>query len=516
MKMKHHLLALSAMGLLGSSAFALTHVTADITADTKWTTAGSPYILEQLIYVKNGATLDIAPGVIIRGQPWSGSVSIADAGALAVTTNSKIQARGTASAPIIFTTAARDVDANGAVDKTGGFPVRWTATDGDAGWLDANPVSAPLPPLDTLGAKNMSLWGGVILLGDAPTNNGNQVDIDADTILDDGFGIAEGIAGADAVYGGFNSEHNAGVMRYVSIRHGGIGIVPTKEINALTLYSVGNKTTLSYLDIYCNSDDGIEIFGGTVNLDHVNVSFADDDSLDMDEGYQGTIQFAFIYQGFGYGDHGMELDGSDEATAENQASTPLFPITNVGLYNTTVVMKKAKSGIDMDSGFAGIVANNIVVQASGLSDGTGIKVAGNVGGEVSTSSPAHFGAGDFQIRNNTVFGFATLYSAVSNTAPAWSMSATGAVSGTAFDEFYPNPLNRTLNPSLQGTSDTLGGINPRPSLAASALVYGTTLDAAYVRSPAVATSYKGAFDRTASSLWTTGWTALNKAGYLVD
>jgi hypothetical protein len=525
---KRHLLAAGALALFGSaSAFAYTEVPAgEITTNTKWTAANSPYILQGIVYVKSGAILDIEPGTIIRGQPRS-NASTFDPGALVITPTGKIQARGTVANPIIFTTAAQSAGNGIFTDvNTDNIPDRWISTDGDSNYLDSDPNGSPLPPKNSNGVKNANMWGGLVLMGDSFTNNGGEVDVNAPAGIgteDDGYGIAEGLSGANAVYGGVNSEHNVGVLKYVSIRHGGAELTAGKELNGLTCYAIGSKSTVSYIDVYSTGDDGLEIFGGTANFDHINLNYCDDDGLDMDEGFQGTIQFVFILQGKGYGDSGMELDGEDKV--EGFPSTPIFPVGDARIYNATVLVNSSDNaggsrGVRMRAGFTGMLANSIVKNFAASASGTGIAVDGLSGIETEPSARTQFNLGYTQLRNNTVNGFATAYTAHGPGTGTITISATGAVSGTYQSEslpgvYYPNTLNRTFDTGIVTPDhDVANGIDPRPSLSANAGAYGTTMDSAYVTSPAVATAYKGAFDRTANTLWTTLWTALNKRGIL--
>lgn len=532
MKKSSYILGLAA--LLSSSAFAATiNVTADITTNTTWNAADT-YILDKVIYVK-GATLDIPAGTVVRGQPDESSLV---GGSLVVRPNAKIMIRGTSTNPVIFTTAALDTDLDGKVNKVGGKFVRWTSGN-DTKFFDLNPKTAPLTPtcttdseldVDTIIRTN-AMWGGLIIAGDAFTNNSNQVDVDASgsvTSADLGIGIIEGLTGTDAQYGGTNESHNGGSVKYVSLRHGGLGLTADKEINALTLYAVGRDTTIENIDIYSTSDDGIEIFGGDVNVKYANINYADDDGFDVDEGWRGSAQFLFILQGtldsLLIGDNGMELDGEDKG--ENQAGT-IDPLPFGKIYNSTVWMASATTGARMRAGFAGVLANNIFQHIGTNTGSVGIKTdstsSSGVAAETTPSARSNFGTGLLQIRNNAVYRFATNYTAFTDNL---AVTAAGAVSGTIFGSaianvYYPATNNRSDLTSATDMFDvsaishtTANGINPRPKSTANVGGYGSTQDGAYVATPLVSTAYKGAFDRTATSLWTTGWTAMNKRGIL--
>ncbi|MFI5320465.1 MAG: hypothetical protein ACHQ6V_12890, partial [Myxococcota bacterium] len=182
----------------------------DITANTTWT---GTIVLQSPVFVKNGATLTITPGTIVRGQPrqalFVAGQTAGSPGALIVTQNGRIVADATAGNSIIMTTAATDNNNDGVADDVDaplGFKDPWAA--GDV-FLDDTCGSAPLAPLDKAGNGNVQLWGGLVVLGNAPTNLAN---------VSVGLGLAYGqttIEGlpapgfpiADAAFGG-NTPHD--------------------------------------------------------------------------------------------------------------------------------------------------------------------------------------------------------------------------------------------------------------------------------------------------------------------
>ena len=97
-----------------------------------------------------------------------------------------------------------------------------------------------------------------------------------------------------------------------------------EEINGLTLGAVGSETTIEHVEVIANLDDGIEWFGGTVDVSNVLVWAADDDAIDIDQAYSGTIDNAIVIA-FEGTDHGLEIDGP-EGTA-----TGSFTLTNVSI-----------------------------------------------------------------------------------------------------------------------------------------------------------------------------------------
>ncbi|MBN1132814.1 MAG: hypothetical protein JXR52_11125 [Bacteroidales bacterium] len=234
----------------------------NITANTTWK-SGEVYILGGRITVVGGVTLTIEPGVIIKGQAGTG----ASATALLIARGATLIAEGTEADPIIFTSVADEIQ------------------PGD--------VASPnlIPELN-------GLWGGLLILGKAP------ISADAESVQ------IEGIPPTDpnGLYGGNIPNDNSGIIKYVSIRHGGANIGEGNEINGLTLGGVGSGTVIENIEVVANQDDGIEWFGGTVNVKNVVVWNTGDDAIDTDQGWAGTLDnFVVISPG----DECFELDGGE-------------------------------------------------------------------------------------------------------------------------------------------------------------------------------------------------------------
>lgn len=248
-------------------------VTSNISSDVTWT-ADKTYILATRVTVLDGATLTIEPGTVIKGE-----AGVADnATALLVARGGTLMAEGTASAPIIFTSIADEI----------------TPEDVAAG----NFESPNLTP-DING-----LWGGVIVLGYAHISASND-DGDLTEIQIEGIPASD----TNGLYGGTDDADNSGSIAYISIRHGGTNIGSGNEINGLSLGGVGTGTSISNVEIVANQDDGIEFFGGTVNIDGVLVWNQGDDGLDTDQAWNGTCSnFALITPA---GGSGFELDGPE-------------------------------------------------------------------------------------------------------------------------------------------------------------------------------------------------------------
>lgn len=236
-----------------------------LTTNETWT-KDNVYILKGKVVVSAGVILTINAGTLIKGAEGTGSL----ASALVVASGGKIMAMGTASEPIIFTSIMDDIKQGQIVS----------------------------PNLDE--TKN-GLWGGLIVLGNAPVSveSGDVAQIEGIPV-DDTFGS----------YGGPNTSDNSGVIQYVSIRHGGATIGEGNEINGLTLGGVGNGTVIENIEVLANQDDGIEFFGGTVNVTNAVVWAQGDDGYDIDQAYAGTITNV-VYIAGADSDHGMEVDGPE-------------------------------------------------------------------------------------------------------------------------------------------------------------------------------------------------------------
>lgn len=207
------------------------------------------YILSGRVVVTNNAVLTINAGTIIKADATGGE----NATALVIDRNAKIKANGSPTEPIIFTSVSDDIE---------------------PGQLSGS----------VLDQQDRELWGGLIILGNAPVSEDGQYSADG------ALGLIEGIpTSANLFYGGSASNDNSGNLNYVSIRHSGVALGGDNEIQGLTLAGVGSGTTISHIEIVASNDDGIEIFGGTVDINNIVVGWQKDDAFDIDQNYSGTI-----------------------------------------------------------------------------------------------------------------------------------------------------------------------------------------------------------------------------------
>lgn len=220
-------------------------ISADITDDTTWT-ADKVYLIKGVIHVTEGAELTIEPGTIIIGEEFSG-------GTLVISRGSKIHAVGTKEEPIIFTSEFPD------------------------------------------GAKARGQFGGLVVLGNASNFKSANMLVDglaASVLNQHGPGGPAGDSGLSAS-DTTNDGESSGEIKYVRIEFGGTEIADGKEVNGLTLGSVGSGTEISYVQVNTTLDDCFEWFGGTVDADHLVCNNEGDDMFDTDAGWRGTIDTFF-------------------------------------------------------------------------------------------------------------------------------------------------------------------------------------------------------------------------------
>ena len=252
----------------------------------------SIYILTTRIVVEDGATLSIEAGTIIKGRAGSGE----NASVLIIARGAKLNVNGTSDAPVIFTSEA---------DK-----------------IEPGSIASPNLTSDIAG-----LWGGVIILGKAPGSFKN----DALEIPIEGIPTTD----TNGMYGGSQATDNSGTINYISIRHGGTNIGEGNEINGLTLGSVGSGTSIKGVEVVGNADDGIEWFGGTVNVSNVMIWNSNDDAMDTDQDWVGTCSDFIIVSP--NGGSAFELDGPEGTEKVNDDIRTYHLFENGTLYTGTSI-----------------------------------------------------------------------------------------------------------------------------------------------------------------------------------
>ncbi len=306
-------------------------VSGEIDEDQTWT-ADKTYLLQGTspVFVVGNHTLTIEPGTVIKGAGLGT--------ALVVTRGSRLVANGTADAPIVFT-------------------------------------SGVIP-----GLRNPGDWGGVVLLGSAPLNFAS--------------GTIEGIAADDTrgAYGGpaageGDATSDCGSLKYVRIEFAGYQYSVDNELNGLTLGGCGNKTVIDYVQVHRGFDDGIEFFGGTVDIKHVVITNSTDDALDWDRGWTGRGQFIIVRTDPNVSDSAIEADNRDGANSA-------LPRSNPTLSNLTLIGDEGtpSPGVVLRRGTFASIQNAIVMGFAG--GGIDVRDADSVNGTVT---------GDLSFSNSIFF-----------------------------------------------------------------------------------------------------------------
>jgi hypothetical protein len=301
-------------GLAGAAQASEIFVTQDISVSETWT-ANNTYNLQDQIYVLPGATLTIEAGTLVASTTNLG-------GSLAVCKGAQIFVKGTQADPVIMTSKA-DV-----ATWTGGNPQTGTWREAASEWGN----------LTVMGAAYISEDA---IAGNVPTPNPNNVGAME--------GLVAGFPGDTKVlYGGGDDDDDSGSIHFLSLRYGGKVIGLNNELNGLSLGGIGRDTDIDHVDIMNNVDDGIEIWGGTVNIKYFNIWNVGDDCFDVDQGWRGKAQFGLLVQGYsvdaaqgsGVGDNCFETDGAENSDWQ--------PVTTAVIYNVTAVGQP----VDGDQGTA--------------------------------------------------------------------------------------------------------------------------------------------------------------------
>ncbi|MCA9285209.1 MAG: hypothetical protein KDA22_08355 [Phycisphaerales bacterium] len=271
-------------------------VSQNIATSTTWT-SGNTYNLTKQIYVLPGATLTIEPGTIVASTP-----SANGGGSLAVTRGARIFVNGTFANPVIMT----------------------SKNDNFTTWREA-----------------ANEWGNLTIMGRAFISNsfvaGNTATCNANNVSPMEGLTPDFVGDPNTLYGGGDDDDDSGCISFLSLRYGGRVLGLANELNGLSLGGIGRGTDIQYVEVMNNVDDGIEIWGGTVNLKYISIWNVGDDSFDIDQGWRGKAQFGLIVQGYsldaaqgsGVGDNNFETDGAENSDAQ--------PVTTANIYNFTVI-----------------------------------------------------------------------------------------------------------------------------------------------------------------------------------
>jgi trimeric autotransporter adhesin len=359
------------------------------------------------------ATLTIEPGVTLFGESGSDF--------MVVNRGSRLIADGEVSAPIIMTSAddlARQADDDPGNDDGG----------------------------DSIGE-----WGGLVILGQAPINRCRDA---ATPGTVDCENVVEGVTNPQAFYGGADANDDSGTLRYFQIRFAGFAInADGDELNGITAAGLGDGTTLDFVQVHNNADDGIEFFGGTANAKHIILTGMDDDSLDTDNGWQGALQYLIVRQ---------REEGGDNIVEASSVEPGVAPLSNANVSNFTFVGNRSNA-FRFNSGTVGRYVNGVVAygqECFRYQDSAGDGEAGfTAGADPSFDSVLFDCEGGLATEN-------------SDTAAAEGAIAAGTnistdVENSLASTFFPGPSElavtpfdaSTLDPFLEAT-DYVGAFGP--------------------------------------------------------
>ena len=268
----------------------------ELTNDTTWILNGLVRIGDDNV---NSATLRIEPGTVIIGAGQTADY-------IYVSPGSKIFANGTPDAPIVLT-SPQDGFIEGTVPQPGDL-------------------------------------GGLVVSGNAPANACPEAPFNCFSEFDQ-----------TQRFGGDDPYDSSGEISYFQVRYAGIEFQPNAEVNSFTFQGVGSGTKVHHLQAYRGQDDGVEFFGGTVNVNYMVVTEGGDDAVDWDLGYSGNLQYGLVYHGEGFGeDYGIE-------GASNPDSFDALPRATPGLANYTFLGNgNGDSGILFKDGSGGRIFNTVV------------------------------------------------------------------------------------------------------------------------------------------------------------
>lgn len=174
------------------------------------------------------------------------------------------------------------------------------------------------PIVFTAANKVQQAWGGIVLCGKAPINKGNTANAEVSGLP----------------YGGTVANDNSGILKYARIEYSGYSYNAEKEFNGLSMFGVGNGTTIEYIQVHEGSDDGFEWFGGTVNTKYLVATSNEDDQFDWTEGWNGTNENWYAKEAATKGNRGIEADN-------NSNNHTAGPISNPTINNLTLIGRGA-------------------------------------------------------------------------------------------------------------------------------------------------------------------------------
>ena len=330
----------------------------------------------------------------------------------------------------------------------------------------------------TGGETNIGQWGGLVLLGNAPANScGDQQGETTPEELANCGVSAEGDAGQ---FGGDISDDNSGVLRYIVVKHAGKTLGNGDELNGISFAGVGSQTKVEYIQVHQNLDDGVEFFGGTVNVRNIVLTDIGDDAFDWSFGWTGRAQNIYIQQSAVEGDNAIEADNSE---FDSNAT----PLTKPLISNVTIVGADGTNGVRLRAGTAGVLRNVVITGPDGYSNCL----------RVGSDSVANAESGDLSIENSVV------------ACNEDNNFGSEAIAGGNVQSWFEG---QTGNQTLTATNLSLAtdGYTPK----SSSPLLGAGVDTSGLDWFFTKTDYIGAFD--GDNNWMEGWTVATKPSFPTD
>lgn len=389
-------------------------VLAGTITDARTLNSDTVYTITGIVVVDDGASLTIPAGTTVLGS------TTVQPSALIVRQGGQLFSLGTAEAPVIFTSANEE------------------------------------------GSRKRGDWGGVVINGRSQCN------------FPAGQCVGEGASGP---YGGDVLDDNSGTITFTRIEFAGYEVSFGNELNALTLNGVGSGTTIHHVQVHYGSDDGVELFGGTVDLKYILATGISDDSFDYSTGWSGRGQFWIAQQDPDDGDNGFEVDGNED----DYNATPL---TDPLIYNVTLVGK----GLD---GVGGTDGESV----------DGLRLRRGTGGDIFNAIVVGFGKSGIDIDNEETVGRLSVQN---------SIIARNAVDvGTDSDGFQDLIYTEEWNNVIGVDPEMVSPFNrDSPDFRTSQVLAGATPpnDGFFD----VNATFIGAVDPSQTTQWFEGWTTFSK------
>ena len=257
--------------------------------------------------------------------------------------------------------------------------------------------------LGTAGPEEVQLWGGIVINGNGLTNNctadqraANACHVQAE--------------GQPSFYGGNDNAGSSGVLRYVVIKHAGFEVVDGNELNGLTLNAVGSGTVIENLELYATQDDGVEFFGGAVNIRNLVALYVGDDSIDFTDGWSGTIDNALVIHSRTSANHCIEGDNVNSSRTSVGVSFDLEPRTKPTIRNMTCITSRSAAtskgqsrGAIVRQGARIQIEDSIFFGGYGdLANATSGSRCFEFGSSTGDTSATHAAAGDSSMKDTVV------------------------------------------------------------------------------------------------------------------